>query len=198
MQFKIPMREVQGLLEAPEPAEFPKYATQIINLANRNVQGTRPKIVGQQTELIQQFPGKTLPEWEQWYQELYPDAVETATDKIFAMVKSLQNAAIQIDRPMVEAWVRDLILVKTFVGLRFQEAILKRVAESLQTTYRLSTTSEEAQGIDGYIGERAVSIKPITYRGMQTLPEQISAMMIFYDKRKDGLVIEFDLPGERE
>ncbi len=194
MRLKIPNRDIQALLDAPEPAEYPKYATQIINLANQNAQGTRPKIVGQQTELIQQFPGKTLGEWEQWYQEQYPNAIETATDKIFAMVQLLQNAAVQIDRTMVESWVRDLILVKTFVGLRFQEAILRRVAESVNLSYRLALPAEESLGIDGYIGERAVSIKPITYRGMQTLPEQISAAMIFYEKHKDGIVIEFDLP----
>jgi len=26
--------------------EFPKYTTQIMNLANQNAQGTRPKVVG--------------------------------------------------------------------------------------------------------------------------------------------------------
>ena len=33
-------------------AEFPKYTTRIINLANQNAQGTRPRIVGQMTDLF--------------------------------------------------------------------------------------------------------------------------------------------------
>lgn len=31
---------------------FPKYTTQIINIANQNAGGTRPKVVGQMSELI--------------------------------------------------------------------------------------------------------------------------------------------------
>jgi hypothetical protein len=40
---------------------------QLLNLANQNAQGTRPKIVGQMSELIEQFGGKSLDEWERWY-----------------------------------------------------------------------------------------------------------------------------------
>ena len=35
-----------------ETKDFPKYTSQIINLANQNAQGTRPRVVGQLTELI--------------------------------------------------------------------------------------------------------------------------------------------------
>jgi hypothetical protein len=42
---------------------FPKYTTQLINLANQNAGGTRPKVVGQMSDLIQEFPGNTFPEW---------------------------------------------------------------------------------------------------------------------------------------
>ena len=48
---------------------FPKYATQILNLANQNAQGTRPKTVGKMSELIQEFPGRTYREWVVWYNE---------------------------------------------------------------------------------------------------------------------------------
>jgi hypothetical protein len=37
-------------------AFFPKYTTQIMNLANQNAQGTRPRVVGQMSELVQQCP----------------------------------------------------------------------------------------------------------------------------------------------
>lgn len=54
---KIPNQEIAELLVGA-PQAFPKYSTQLINLANRNAQGTRPIIVGQMSELIQQYPGK--------------------------------------------------------------------------------------------------------------------------------------------
>jgi uncharacterized protein YukE len=191
MRIAIPNDELRRLLDR-EPEAFPKYATQIINLANQNAQGTRPKIVGQQTELIQQFPGDTLEEWEIWYQERYPDAIQEATTRIYRMVEQLRATMAQIDEPMVERWVRDLIFVKTFIGLRFQEAILRKVAEQNKTSYRSSTQEEEARGIDGYIGERPVSIKPDTYRTKASLPEVIGVDLIYYTKQKDGIVIEYE------
>ncbi len=191
-KVKLSNAEVQTL-SGGSPQSFPKYVTQIINLANQNAQGTRPKIVGQQTELIQQFPGETLAEWQQWYQGKYPDAITEATAKIYTMVQQLQSAIVQIDEPMVRRWVEDLVLVKTFVGLKFQEAILAKVAQQSQTTYRFSTTEEEAQGIDRYIGELPVSIKPDSYKAQALLlPEQITVGIIYYSKKSDGLLLEYD------
>lgn len=68
MLKKIKNSEVERLSNASQYT-FPKYATQIINLLNNNAQGTRPKIVGQMSELIQEFDGKTLEDWIIWYNE---------------------------------------------------------------------------------------------------------------------------------
>ena len=46
--------------------DFPKYTTQIMNLANQNAQGTRPRVVGQMTELFREFGGKSFREWDTW------------------------------------------------------------------------------------------------------------------------------------
>ena len=54
MKLKIPNSEVQELLSG-KTYSYPKYATQIMNLANQNAQGTRAKIVGQMSDLIQEF-----------------------------------------------------------------------------------------------------------------------------------------------
>ena len=34
---------------------FPKYTSQLINWANQNAQGTRPKVVGQMSDLFPEF-----------------------------------------------------------------------------------------------------------------------------------------------
>jgi hypothetical protein len=191
MKIKIPNAEVQHLLTEKE-INFPKYTTQLMNLANSNAQGTRPKIVGQMSDLIQEFEGKTFEEWAVWYQERYPDAIDNATNKVFEMVETFKKSIELIDKTLIREWVEDLILNKTFAGLNFQEAILKKVAEVKETTYKFSTKEEESKGIDGYIDTLAVSIKPITYKTQNHLLENISVDMIFYDKKKDGIVIEFD------
>jgi hypothetical protein len=41
-RLKLTSRELQALVET-EPAQYPKYATQIINLANQNAQERGPR-----------------------------------------------------------------------------------------------------------------------------------------------------------
>jgi hypothetical protein len=160
-KVKIYNDEIMDVVVGEVP-DFPKYTTQILNLANQNSQGTRPKVVGQMSDLIQEFDGRTIDEWIKWYEERHPDAREKASDKVEDMVDKLKDAIQKIDREMIETWVKDLVLYKTFIGLCFQEAILKKVADIKEMDYRLATKEEESRGIDGYIGYIPVSIKPHT------------------------------------
>ena len=189
MKIKIKNEELIKELIG-EIKNFPKYTTQLINLANQNSQGTRPKVVGQLSELIQECPSKTYDGWKKWYLEKHPKAINNATEKINQMIEKLREAITLINKPMIKAWAEDLVLEKTFIGLRFQEAILKKVAKIKNTTYRLSKSEEESRGIDGFIGKTPISIKPITYKTKGMLRENISIKIIFYEKKKSGLDID--------
>lgn len=120
------MRE---LLDAPPPT-LPTYVSPILNLANRFAGGTRPKVVGQMSKLIQEFEGRSLEEWAAWYQERYPDAIAEAIRLVRKKLSDFKRVIDNITDDMIELWVRDLVLVKTFIGLKFQEAILKKVADA--------------------------------------------------------------------
>lgn len=191
MKIRIPNAEVQQLLSGKEPA-YPKYATQIMNLANQNAQGTRPSVVGQMSDLIQEFDGSNIADWETWYLERYPNAIDVATERVFAMVELLKKSIVQIDEKCVRQWLEDLVITKTYCGLKFQDAILQKVAAAKGQAYRLATPEEEAKGIDGYVGETPVSIKPVTYKIKNQLPEHIDYSMIYYDKKKPEIVVECD------
>lgn len=191
MELRISNAEIRELLSAPSP-EFPKYTTQLINLASGNAGATRPRVVGQMTELVPRSGKRHLLEWEEWYRQSHPDTMKQATERILAMLEKVKKALSLIDREMVDLWVEDLVIVKTFVGLRFHEAILKKVAALRGTSCRLSTPEEEARGIDGYVGDTPVSIKPRTYDAKRSLPEQLPATIIFYDKKRNGIVIDFE------
>ncbi len=192
MKIKLKNAEIQEYVVNESPSEFPKYTTQLMNLANQNSQATRPRNVGQMTELIKEFPGKSFEEWVKWYQERYPNAIDDAADKIISMVNNFNEAFPKIDRTMVKAWVEDLVLVKTYTGLRFQEAILRKLSEIKGCDYRLADPYEESQGIDGFVGEEAYSIKPSTYESKPYLSESIEVKIIFYEKKKDGVVFEIE------
>ena len=190
-KFKLSNAELASAVSGKSP-EFPKYTAPIMNLANRNAQGTRPKVVGQMTELFREFGGNSFSEWDAWYRSKKPEALDDATDKVYAMVEKLQLAIQQIDKAMVREWVEDLVVAKTFIGLCFEEAILSKIAQYKGATYRLSTPAEESQGIDGFIGDIAVSIKPSTYSTKDMLVEELQGKLVIYEKTKNGITFSFD------
>lgn len=172
--------------------KFPQYTTQIMNLANQNAQGTRPKVVGQMSDLIEEFPGKEYSEWVEWYLDKYPESIDNATYKIEQSFELLRQAMPLINRDLIRKWVKDLVLTKTFIGLKFQKSILMKIASLKNEPYQLSTPEEESKGIDGYIGDVPVSIKPSTYKTKNMLNEQIEVQIVYYEKKKDGININFD------
>ena len=131
MKFTIKNEELV-VLNGIDTPNFPKYTSQLINWANQNAQGTRPVVVGQMSELFPEFMASgsdiTIENWRNWYIERYPDAFAKATDKIYAQVQNLRDAIPLIDREMVEHWVEDLVIAKTFNGLYVQKAILASVS----------------------------------------------------------------------
>jgi len=120
----------------------------------------------------------------------HPDAIDKATQKIKEMIENFKSVINLIDDEMISNWVKDLIVIKTFIGLKFQEAILSKIANLIKTTYTLATPEEEAKGVDCYIGDQPVSIKPETYKSKMSLQEKIDVKFIFYNKTKDGITID--------
>ncbi len=193
MKFNISNAELSALNDITNP-EFPKYTSQLINWANQNAQGTRPRIVGQLSDLFPEYQASTcnidISDWEEWYTEKYPDAIEEATDKIFNQVENLKEAIKLIDKSMVRKWVEDLVISKTFSGMYVQRAILAKISDMREEPFRLASPEEESKGIDGYVGDTAYSIKPVTYKTMGRLSESIDIKMIYYSKKKSCLLVE--------
>ncbi len=171
---------------------YPKYVTQLINLANFNAKATIPKKVGQLSELFKECNCKSFEEWKNYYLQRYPKAIDNATKRIMEMLKKLSQAMNDIDESLVRLWVEDLILFKTFIGLNIQVLIIKKLASILNKSYKLSTPEEEAKGIDGFIDNIPISIKPYSYKSKKTLPENIEVRIVFYKKYKNGIKINVD------
>lgn len=185
-------QEITGQL-----SRFPRYTTQLMNIANQNSQGTRPRQVGQLSELIQNVPVKTYDAWKEWYESQYGHKIEGAVDKIHEMIENFKEAILQIDEEMIRKWVEDLIYVKTAEGFIIQEFILKTVAERMNSDYRVATPEEESRCIDGYIGDIAVQVKPKSYQLMKpTVHENIDVELIEYEKTNDYLKIYTGLLDE--
>lgn len=199
-KLKLDEDERERLVADIDP-EFPKYTTQIMNTANQNAQGTRPKVVGQMSEIVEEFkeeyPEGGFEEWEEFYLTEYngEERISEATNKVYEMVEKMLEAAEQIDESMVHRWITDLVLYKTYTGLgRHEEAIFEKLAKEYDLEYTRSTPKEESKGIDGYLGDQPVSIKPITYRQKQGLQEDISSPIVYYEEYKtsDSLKLHVD------
>ena len=186
--FTINANIAKGILGIP-PIEFPKYTTQIINLAGSNAAATRPKVVGQMSDLTVESKASTLEEWRTFYLGRKPDAHKAAADKIEAMVENLRVAMSLIDRDMIDEWVDDLLINKTFYGFRAQDAILEHMSQSLGLTLTPATPMDESRGIDGYLGGRPVSVKPTTYK-QKALSENIPCPIIYYEKKSNGVRVD--------
>ena len=193
MKKTITNQEVAALSNA-SVYPFPKYTTMLINQINQTAQGTRPKVVGQMSELIKEFDGQTLDEWKRWYDSRQPQAIDKATAKIYAQFLKLREAMNLIDENLIREWVKDLVYNKTFCGLRVQQAIIAFIAEEVgkKGKWRLATKDEEAKGIDGYIDGKPVQVKSSTYKTEFQLREVIKAPIVYYEKKKSGLTVEFN------
>ena len=104
----------------------------------------------------------------------------------------MKNAFNSITKDMIENWVKDLVYGKTYCGLKFQTAIISTIATDLGKEWREASPEEEAQGIDGFIGDKPLQVKSITYKLEARLSESINVPIIYYDKKKDGINIEYN------
>jgi len=193
-EVKLPVEEMYERAGA-EPPDFPKYTTQLMNLANQNAQGTRPEVVGQMSALVREADPASFREWKQWYEERHPNAIERATERIVDHVEKLRQAIKAIDRNMIRDWVKDLVLIKTVEGLLIERAVLDYLAEVYGVTYTAAATAEESKGIDGYLGDVPVSVKPHTYQSKTSVKQEIlRGHLILYRKTSKYLTIWYD-PG---
>ena len=107
------------------------------------------------------------------------------------MYETMKDAFNAITKDMVENWVKDLVYGKTYCGLRFQTAIISAIASQLNKEWHEATPEEEARGIDGFIGDKPLQIKSATYKLEARLSETIDVPIVYYDKKKDGINIEY-------
>lgn len=170
------------------------YIGSIINIANSFSQATRPKNVGQLSDLIQSFRDSDYEQsvngWKSYYNDnVGIDKIEIASDKAWDYIQRIKENLDYLTKEDVYNWVEDLIINKTFDGLLIQITVLELASNG--KPWRLSTSLEESKGIDGFIEDTPVSIKPYTYKKtIQSGKESIPYEIIYYrNSKKNGLII---------
>ncbi len=106
---------------------------------------------------------------------------------ILSKLVEVEPTIKKIDEQLVRLWVEDLVIDKSFWGLKIQEAILLRLEIITGKKCRLATAKEESKGIDGFIGEIPVQIKPSSYKTASNVKtERLRCVTIYYEKNSDG------------
>ena len=170
-EFKVTRKQLQKVADY-KPKPFPKYSASIINLLNRWARGTAPQVVGQMSDLAQECPHKDYNKWKKWYLEKYPKAIDNATKLIMSKLKDVAETFEKIDEDIVRIWVEDLVIDKSFWGLKIQEAIILRLAEMTKKKCRLANKQEESGGIDGFVGDLPIQIKPSSYKSASNVKNE--------------------------
>ncbi|WP_178918116.1 MjaI family restriction endonuclease [Natronomonas gomsonensis] len=199
-EFRISEEERERLVaeDVDEfPFDTPKYTTYLLNPAINLSQSNRPEVVGQMSDIIEEFrkehPDGTFEDSVEFYFEEYngEKRLEKSAEKAYPMVEKMRNAFEQIDEEMTRRYIRDLVLFKTYEGFDIQETILRKLGDMYDVEVRRATASEESKGIDGYIGEQAVQIKPNTHK--DNLQEEFDAPIVYYDENKTNKAMTVDI-----
>ena len=143
--------------------EWPKYSTQLLNLAGQNSQCFAAKRVGSMKELWLEFVATEVPDtlenWEAFYVDrMGTDVLDEATVRLYGMVSKMGLS--NIDEKMCADYVREVVYNKTHFGYGGEAMAIAVTAEYFDLPYRFSNAEEESQGIDGWIGEYPVQVKP--------------------------------------
>lgn len=177
-----------------KPKEFPKYTASIINLLNRWAKGTKAEVVGQMSDEVIECPHKDYSKWREWYLKKHPTAIEDATNLIIAKMEQVKPNLEKIDKKIIKVWVDDLVVDKSFWGIKVQEAILQKIQNKTGIKCRLANKEEERKGFDGFIGNNPIQIKPDTYKVASNVrTEVLRAKTIYYKKIKDSGNYNVDL-----
>jgi len=119
--------------------------------------------------------------------ENHPKTIDEAVKLIMSKKNEVKDSFNKIDEKLVRDWVTDLVIDKSFWGLKIQEAVLLKIEKLTGKKTRLANRTEESKGIDGFIEDTPVQIKPTSYKTASNVKtENLKAKTIFYEKQASG------------
>ncbi|WP_440769352.1 MjaI family restriction endonuclease [Natronorubrum sp. DTA28] len=172
--------------------EYPRYTTKIMNLACHTAQATSRGSVGSLDEILKEFeaeyPDGTFEDWVDYYDERYNGEVKVqrAAKKTHDMVENMREAVDLITYGMVEQWVEDLILYKSYMGFDAREVIIPKLGNELQVGSRLANPEEMAEGISGYLGEQPIALRSAKHDEGPAMYNETDVPVIYYEETNSG------------
>jgi len=198
MKEKIIISECEReLIETGEEYDFPKYVPTILNKAMNVARANGSHVVGQTSEIKKHFreeyPNGTYEDWVEFYNSEYDGEkrIEKSIEKTYKMLQNFKKVIGGIDESIVEDYIKEFIYYKTPQGFDDEKLIFEKLSEIYNKEYKRSTKEEEPGGIDGYLCDQPVSIKPMSYK-REGNPYDIDVPIVYYEdfKSKDKLILD--------
>ena len=174
--------------------EFPDLTSDLISLANHLSKATACKKLGNPASVIEEFKGKAFEDWERFYEQKRPGALDTASREIYGAIEKLRKSLALVDEELVRHWVEEAVLKRTYAAWRIQETILKHIANRQGKPFRQADDQESEAGIDGFIDTRPFSVRPVSHY-FKGPPEEKDTQveLVYFEKIKSGIRVYIDL-----
>jgi len=175
---------------SPRRREWPRYATQLLNIAGQNSQAFRPKYIGSCKDAWLKMRSDgikgTLSEWEKYHSDNFgSECLVEAGKKIHDMIVKMNVG--NITEEMCIDYVKEVVYNKTHMGMGGEEVAVRVVADYYGLPYRFSTAEEESQGIDGWAGDYPIQVKPhdSAFKGhVHNHPDKDKVLLVTYVPKK--------------
>ncbi|AHG00838.1 hypothetical protein HALLA_09690 [Halostagnicola larsenii XH-48] len=123
-----------------------------------------------------------------YYNERYNGKVKVqrSAKKTYEMVENMREAIDLITYDMVEQWVEDLILYKSYMGFDAREVILPKLGRELQMGSRLASPEEMSEGISGYLGDQPICLRSLKHDKGPAMYEDAGVPVVYYEETNSG------------
>jgi hypothetical protein len=189
--IKISAKSFQAVTQRNR-GEFPLYSKPILNIATQNSKATQVKIVGSMKDQWMQFMatrGRSVSDWEIWYMANGGQTkIDQATDKLYEMLSKMPVDHSVFTRDLANRYILDLVINKTHYGMSGEYHAVLAVAAYFDLPHRFSTAEEESQGIDAWIGNHPVQVKPhdsVKMHHVYNHADVGKTLVITYEAKKD-------------
>jgi hypothetical protein len=174
---------------------WPKYVTQLLNVAAQNAKAFDKKIVGSTKDTWLEMRGQnirgTFENWVSFYDSKpFSQNLSKQAAKLYEMTQKMQLGGMTLE--MCDDYIKEVVYNKSHMGMAGEEMALQSVADYYKLPLRFSTAEEESQGIDGWIGDKPAQVKPegSAYKGhVHNHPDKDRVLLVTYVPKKQTCYI---------
>ncbi len=156
------------------------------------------KQIGSLYDLFMYHRPKNISTWRKLVEKEYGEDIQIQIDNMTSRLLKMttffsSRPAKRKTRKEMESYAYNFLIINTFYGFVFQFGSLQCVAKKLKLSYRFGTDDEDSKGIDGYIGKKAVNVKPFSYcysSGQKYLDKNIP--LVFYELTDSHVIINYE------